>query len=411
MSHVTVRDWACSVSRLSPGGAPSIVVPSRPRVFRADIRLSSLVLANALATKIPGTVGYFARRHELTLLLSCLDDSPNRPLRLRDAAFFGSAGHIRRFISECTGMGLLTASAEQLYAWRAHPRLIANFDVLPTHLAARFARQGVRPDLLFSLPRGSVAGEARGRSRRSVPRTVQKRQRDRLDEILLWSQAHGDHPFLMSWAWITPSGVTVDVFHIRDPSWPDPVVPEQPEGDDGGEGPARYRPADPVREAPRDDARARVRDAPVNPAAEDDEEFAPGEDQFLQRVEPDRVPVPDLLRDGAAEATLMFQHLFESAPAETERNAPRLLGIPVRGSWVRADLLGPSPTKFFLGVLAEPLTPHDITPATAPTPTEQPDDDTAIDAQLNGRLIAVVSRSPGDELPTWSRVEATLLGN
>ncbi|MBA0054338.1 hypothetical protein E0L36_26845 [Streptomyces sp. AJS327] len=124
-------------------------------------------------------------------------------------------------------MGLLTASAEQLYAWRAHPRRIANFDVLPTYLVGRFASRGIRPDLLFSLPGGAVADEARGRSWKSVSSTIQKRQRDRLDEMLSWSMAHKDHPFIMSWSWITPVGVTVDLFHLHDASWPVPVNSEQ----------------------------------------------------------------------------------------------------------------------------------------------------------------------------------------
>ncbi|MBA0054337.1 hypothetical protein E0L36_26840 [Streptomyces sp. AJS327] len=70
---------------------------------------------------------------------------------------------------------------------------------------------------------------------------------------------------------------------------------------------------------------------------------------------------------------------------------------------MRADLLGPSPARFFLGVPAEPI------PQDAVGGGFQPDDAT-FDAQLNGQLLAVVTKSSEEQTPSWEQVEATLLG-
>lgn len=421
MSYVTVRQWSCSLST-APTGRSTLVVPAHPRTFRPDVRLSSLVLSNALATKVPGLAGYFARQHELRLLLSYLDDAPRQPLTLRHAAFSASAGHIRRFVSECTGMGLLTAAAEELYNWRSHARLIANFDVLPTHLARTYPmRTGIRPDLLFALPGGPVAGEAGGRSRTTTPRSVQQGQRNRLDEILQWSQLHDGHPFIMSWTWLTPAGITMDVFHLQSPIWPAPVVPEHVRPSEPGRTRAQEPPeaedppsraSSPAQEEHGQWERTQNREEYGQWEQTQDREEPAGSQRRRRRAsrtrEPDPVSVSELLQDTMVQAAALTDQLYETAPAPDRADAKSLFDIPVRGQWAHADLLGPSPIQFFLGVLAEPVPPYAATadPSEDPKVGESSED---LDVQVNDRLIAVITKS-AEVPPSWDRVQARLTG-
>ncbi len=88
-------------------------------------------------------------QHELRLLLSFLVDKPGRALTLRHADFRASSGHVKRFISESFGLGMLTASAERHYRWKLQDSDLHHFDVLPAKAAAQYPGAGIRPDLLF----------------------------------------------------------------------------------------------------------------------------------------------------------------------------------------------------------------------------------------------------------------------
>ena|SRR5215469_10377312 len=85
-------------------------------------------------------------------------------LQLDTENFVGTAGHIKRFVSESVGLGMLTAAAEEYFMWQYAPDLIYNFDILPGELQDDFPKKGVRPDLLFKFDDGAraLAGEARG---------------------------------------------------------------------------------------------------------------------------------------------------------------------------------------------------------------------------------------------------------
>lgn len=84
---------------------------------------------------------------ELRLLLSFLSDRPGHPLTIRTEDFNASAGHVKRFVTESFGMGMLTAAVQSHYGWQPSERSLANFDVLPTRLANLYPASGVRPGL------------------------------------------------------------------------------------------------------------------------------------------------------------------------------------------------------------------------------------------------------------------------
>lgn len=86
-------------------------------------------------------------QHELRLLLSFLVDRPGSPLTLRQADFQASSGHIKRFISESFGLGMLTAAAERHNRLKLNDIDLHNSDALP--VATQYPGSGIRPDLLF----------------------------------------------------------------------------------------------------------------------------------------------------------------------------------------------------------------------------------------------------------------------
>jgi hypothetical protein len=87
---------------------------------------------------------------------------------MRRRGFRASSGHVKRFVSESFGLGMLTAAVERHYRWKLSDSDLANFDVLPAKLASRYSSSGIRPDLLFDFSSQGeekrLAGEARGRS-------------------------------------------------------------------------------------------------------------------------------------------------------------------------------------------------------------------------------------------------------
>lgn len=81
---------------------------------------------------------------------------------------------------------MLSASSQALLSWRPAVGTLNSFDSLPGHLKASHGGHGVRPDLLFELNGGVIAGEARGRSRRQkalFPGAETSEQRRRLLQL------------------------------------------------------------------------------------------------------------------------------------------------------------------------------------------------------------------------------------
>ena len=114
-----------------------------------DIDLAEVVKVNGLAVPADRELTYRVMQHELRLLLSFLVDEPGSPLTLRHADFRASSGHIKRFISESFGLGMLTAAAERHHRWKLNDSDLHNFDVLPAKIAAQYPGSGIpaRPAL------------------------------------------------------------------------------------------------------------------------------------------------------------------------------------------------------------------------------------------------------------------------
>lgn len=133
-----------------------------------DVNLATLLEANANAQhEVERNLRYRVLQNELRIVLSYLGDpSLQSELQLDKQNFVGTAGHIKRFVSESVGLGMLTAAAEEYFRWQYDADLIYNFDILPGELQEKFGKRGVRPDLLFKFDDGlrELAGEARGRS-------------------------------------------------------------------------------------------------------------------------------------------------------------------------------------------------------------------------------------------------------
>ncbi|MFE2518329.1 hypothetical protein ACFXG9_23790 [Streptomyces mirabilis] len=123
-----------------------------------------MVNINALACGLRKTVDQRVRDHEISLLLSYIIIGQGKgPLGVECSTLDSSAGHIQRFVSECTGLGVMTAASEALFDWKPGASGLSSFDVLPGKGSGVYAKTGVRPDLLYDLAAGPVAGDARGR--------------------------------------------------------------------------------------------------------------------------------------------------------------------------------------------------------------------------------------------------------
>ncbi|GGR82565.1 hypothetical protein ADL01_23625 [Streptomyces sp. NRRL WC-3618] len=285
---------------------------------------------------------------------------------------------------------MLTAASEALFAWDNTAHALHSFDALPGHLLAGYQKGGVRPDLLFHLPSGRVAGEARGRHRRPktlLPKQPLAEQKSRLQELALWSASHRDHAYFMSWVWIGCSGVAVDIFLPQDERWDDALDVRWKRQNAGHQW--RF----PMRER-----RRRPPEDPFGQMPADDPEPPPATDALQPMV-----PVPVAARtqptaDPLSRTGRLVQELYDTAP---ELDA-ELADIPVRGAWVPADALGPAQHEVLLAVLAQQPPPQ------AGVRERLARAEGRFDACLDGRLLTVV-RSAAQPPPTWQDLEEVLL--
>ncbi|MEU6110703.1 hypothetical protein ABZ853_20150 [Streptomyces albidoflavus] len=215
MSTVRARVWRFTVEKGKAGAeaVQAVEIGQGP----LPVSLAAMVNVNALACDLRKKVDKRVRDHEIRLLLSyILGDQGKGPLNVECSALDSSAGHIQRFVSECTGLGVMSAASEVLFDWTHTTGGLSSFDVLPGKLRGVYAKTGVRPDLLYDLAAGPVAGEARGRRRRAKQMFPAGKgtpeQRKRLEKLAQWSVGHGDHAYFMSWVWLGPGGVHVDIF-------------------------------------------------------------------------------------------------------------------------------------------------------------------------------------------------------
>jgi hypothetical protein len=323
-----------------------------------DINLAEIIKVNALAVPADRTITYRVMKHELRLLLSFLSDHPRGPLALRDAAFSGSSGHVKRFVSESLGLGMLTAAAERRHRWKLNSSSLHNFDVLPANVADLYARSGVRPDLLFEFlhqgKQSRLAGEARGRLSSSRPILTTKDQRDRLEQIVAWSGFNDLHPVTMTYTYPGTTNVEVDLFEI---------------------------------------------DLPSFPGAATDAAEAEGESFATTTAGQQYAPAASIGSRAQARAADVTARLYETAPQDEPGLPRRVFGRNVRGSWASADMLTDSGLRFFLGLLDRPVTAQQA--GNARRAGEQ--DRSPIQIAVTGRVFAVVARDTAEE-PAWTQV-------
>ena len=322
------------------------------------VDLATLLEANAKAEhEVEWNLRYRVLQNELRIVLSYLSEvGPRSGLQLDTENFVGTAAHIKRFVSESVGLGMLTAAVEQYFSWQYDPDLIYNFDVLPGHMQNDFPKNGVRPDLLFKFDNGlgALAGEARGRSEVGPQGDALRRdQRKRMGQLVGWSVENGAYPVTMTWAYLGGEQVQVDLFTMSDESI----------------GSLAYQPK----------AEA--------PAAVIQREF--------------------VTTDALERSERRAQRLFETAPPAPAGEPRRLFDREVRGDWMTADFAKPSNVRMFLGVTDQPVPASHLRIARSrrrqAASREQPKYETA----LSDRLLIVVTESDSPE-PEWSQVEAAV---
>ncbi|ROP41268.1 hypothetical protein [Saccharothrix texasensis] len=311
MSLVTVRDHVYLVGHSSSGTPKVEDIVREDGAGPVDVDLLQALEVNALAPAAPHAVKHGTRLLELALVTSYLRTTTAGAFVLRADEFRSSARRIKSFVTEAVGLGMLTERVRNTEGISRFGPLY-DFDALPATSAGRFARSGVRPDLLFALKGQWLAGEARGRTERR-PVSVTKEPWDRLNALLPWAQAHGDHPLVMTWCYLAGTDVTVDV----------------------------YRKAGSEQRLPLDFTGRRDGEAEA-PAvgSPGDRRSGDGDTEYLfEQVLTTRARVEE--------------QLYRSAPPTGIRAADR----PLRGGWAPSDLLAGEPGALFLGVLERPVGP------------------------------------------------------
>ncbi|MFG3037157.1 hypothetical protein ACGFYZ_09660 [Streptomyces sp. NPDC048330] len=383
MSRVRARVWRFTVEKGKTGA--EAVQAHEIGQGPLPVSLAAMVNVNALACDLRKKVDKSVRAHEISLLLSYITgDQTKDPLGVKCSALDSSAGHIQRFVSECTGLGVMSAASEVLFDWTHTTDRLSSFDVLPGKLQGVYGKSGVRPDLLYDLADGPIAGEARGRRRRAKQMFPAgkgtKEQKERLETLARWSAKFQDHAYFMSWVWLGEGGVYVDIF-LPDGSaalsglktgWIE--VPGSPK-------PWHFR-------VPPPDRR-RVMEPSL---AEDLVVTLPGGSGQAATKEAIRRVGP------AAEAAM--NRAFE----REETQLGTLAGVPVRGQWIRGDVLGPARYEVLLGVLGERV---EVDRRAQRDRLASLTGD-RLDAFLDGRLLTVVRPVDGPK-PSWDRISAELL--
>ncbi|SDZ34232.1 hypothetical protein SAMN05216215_106152 [Saccharopolyspora shandongensis] len=365
---VTLRHFAWTSKIV--GDQPELIdVEPQYGLRRLPVALAEVVGINALAVPVADhAVKFSTRLHELRLLASYLHDTGDEIL-LREAEFRSSALHIRRFVSESAGMGMLTAVVTSCRRWAAGGSQVHHVDALPTALA-KFSGTRVRPDLLFEITPGTfLAGEARGRSG-PPPRSVRKDQERRISSLLPWARRHC--PVVMTWASFTAAGTTVDLFRPVD-------------GDHGMDGPFGT-PAEPFlfedeSESPRiREFRVRsLSDRVLENVLPEANDLPSSEAAVTPPSRPDPTPPSGIRETGRRHLEQLERELWRSAP----KLSIRVAGRRCQGQWVRTDLFAEGAGQLFFGVLDEAITV---------------DEAVEVASRLRARLAAVTAEAVG-----WSR--------
>jgi hypothetical protein len=224
MATVAVRKFDCLVLP-GPGPQPTVQATlNQGSSAVVDAPIGRFVRLNASRLGNRGGSHFVAVLSELALLLSRLRTSFNNPLRLAPA-FWQSSSHIRRFVTESCGLGLLSWSVARFEGWQSPDRL-AHIDNLPPAERAALSHGRLRPDLLFEVGGLQIAGEARGRSMHPSPSqfiACPAAQQGRLNELATWSVAKGGARWVMAWTRCSDAMTVTDYF---DPGERTSLVPE-----------------------------------------------------------------------------------------------------------------------------------------------------------------------------------------
>ncbi|MFE9751604.1 hypothetical protein ACFYOT_42415 [Saccharothrix saharensis] len=352
MSAVTVRHFLYTSHR------SSAVTPQVSRIGlvgsakSVDVDLLAALSVTALAPAVPYPVKHGTRLHELALITSYLRTTPADVLVLRADDFRSSARRIKSFVSEAVGLGMLAATVPSVVL-QGGVRSTHDFDALPTSLVGQFRLTGVRPDLLFAWRQHRLAGESRGRALRP-PRGVTKEPRDRLNQLLPWAHHHGDHPLVMTWCYLTKTGITVDLYRETDEDhWP------ALDANDRWDLTAELR----------KHASARRRGA------------------SRPEPDPDDSGTGDLFASRLSGRARVAQQLYDSAPPTGLRVAERRL----RGRWAPADLIADEPGVLFLGVLDRPIDPEEGARIAAGLAGRGTDDEVRLSVLIRERLVLAMA--------------------
>ncbi|WP_053720861.1 hypothetical protein [Saccharothrix sp. NRRL B-16348] len=345
MSFVTVRHHLYTVSRPSRGAPVVDDIARQNGVGPVDVDLLRALEVNALAPAAPHAVKHGTRLHELALITSYLRITAANAFVLRADDYGSSSRRIKSFVSEAVGLGMLTELVRHL-AGGGRMGPLYDFDALPATLAGRFRRPGVRPDLLFAMERHWLAGESRGRTERR-PVRVTKEPRKRLDALLPWAAAHGDHPLVMTWCYLAGTGVTVDVYR------------------EAGQG-----------ERLALDFTGR-RNGPAKA----------GDGEWLRDRQSDDVGTEYLFEHVLATRARVEEQLYSSAPPTGIRIAER----PLRGGWTPADLIAGEPGALFLGVLERPVSPEEGLESAAVLADRGIDDGSGLSVLIRERLVLALA--------------------
>ncbi|MFH8557266.1 hypothetical protein ACH4FE_27250 [Streptomyces celluloflavus] len=389
MNTVNARVWRFE-PRSSGQGAAWIIGRGQ-----LPVGLARLVHINALACDLQSVVDLQTKELEARLLLSYVVAPAGSPLQLDHQSLIASSRHIRSFVSECAGLGLLTAASEALFSWTDGAHELNSFDALPRPLSKSYQSSGVRPDLLFHVPEGPIAGEARGRYRKQkalLPKRLLAEQRRRLAQLTTWSAAHGDHSYFMSWVYVGPAGVAVDIFIPEASGSGDTLLTDWADTEDGDSQEQPF--GEPGADAASGPGALPTNQKPPAGAMASDvasEEITGLEPLGLMVEEPTRPP-----QEIAEEA---MSRLYATAPEPAQEAT--LAGISVRGRWVRADALGPAKHEVMVGVLAE-RPPRQVAMRERMARSEG-----RFDVCLDGRLLTVV-RPVAAPKPEWHQLERTL---
>ncbi|MFE6461233.1 hypothetical protein ACFVP0_27715 [Streptomyces cinereoruber] len=389
MSTVRARVWRFTVEKGKAGAeaVQAVEIGQGP----LPVSLAAVVNINALACDLRKTVDQRVRDHEISLLLSYVTgDQSKKPLGVEHLALDSSAGHIKRFVSECTGLGVMTAASEFLFDWKPGTGGLSSFDVLPGKLRGVYAKTGVRPDLLYDLAAGPVAGEARGRRRDAQqmfpPGEGTPDQRKRLEKLARWSVAHADHDYFMSWVWLGAGGVYVDIFLPEGSAALTGLKTawiEEP----GDATPWRFHvPRLVSRSAPAPDS---------------------GSGQSLKitnRVLATSAEGP-LARAAISRVGPAAEEAMDRAFSREEQTLGTFAGVPVRGRWIRGDALGEARHEVLLGILGERVETNRRRAQPSRLASLTGD---RLDMFLDGRLLTVVRPADGPR-PKWGRISEELL--